>query len=93
MAVRIHLKTTIVIPGMDSDPVVLPEEITTLRDLLIHIGGKLHFDLIDGKTGNLGDDLEIMINGKEIWFYPKGLDTSLGENDSVEIHMVPLGGG
>ncbi|MFH1489672.1 MAG: hypothetical protein ABII06_12285 [Pseudomonadota bacterium] len=93
MNMKIHLTSTIVIPGLESDPAVLPEEVRTLRDLLVHIGGKLHFDLIDGETGNLGDDLEIMINGKEIWFYPKGLNTRLEENDSVEIHMVPLGGG
>lgn len=93
MTMKIHLKTTIVIPGMESDPVALHDEVRTLRDLLVYIGRKLHFDLIDGKTGNLGDDLEIIINGKEIWFYPKGLNTSLEENDSVEIYMVPLGGG
>ena len=93
MTVKIHLTSTIVIPGLESDPAALPEEVRTLRDLLVYIGGKLRFDLVDGKTGNLGDDLEIMINGKEIWFFPKGLDTPLEENDSVEIHMVPLGGG
>ena len=93
MTLKIHLKTTIVIPGLESDPAVLPEEVRTLRDLLVYIGEKLRFDLIDGNTGNLGDDLEIIINGKEIWFYPKGLNTLLEEDDTVEIHMVPLGGG
>lgn len=93
VTVQIHLKTTIVIPGLEADPTVLPEGIGTLQDLLIDIGKRIHFDFIKPASGDLKDNLEIILNGKEIWFYAAGLDTPLNNEDTVEIYMVPLGGG
>jgi len=93
MTVRIKLKTTIVVPGLEGDEVALPGDVKTVRDLLLLIGGKIRYDLIDPSSGRLGDDLEIIVNDKEIWFYSGGLDAPLKGGDSVEIHMVPLGGG
>ena len=93
MTVHIHLKTTIVIPGLEADPTVLPEDIGTLQDLLIDIGKRIRFDLIKPASVDLKDNLEIILNGKEIWFYTAGLDTPLNNEDVVEVYMVPLGGG
>ena len=93
MTLQIHLKSTIVIPGLEADPVALPGDVLTLRDLLNYIGSKIHFELIDEQSGSLKEDLEIIINDKEIWFYPEGLETPIEGDDTVEIHMVPLGGG
>jgi hypothetical protein len=93
MAIQIHLKSIIVIPGLDSDPVVLPAEVRTLRDLLYDVSRRIHFELLDSSSGDLKDDFEIIINNKEIWFHPAGLETQIQNGDTVEIYMVPLGGG
>ena len=81
------------IPGSESDVMTLPENVDTLRDLLRDIGSRIDFDFIDSDSGDLGDDIEMTINGKEIWFYPKGLGTPLEDGDAVEIHLIALGGG
>ena len=93
MALEIHLKSIIVIPGLESDPVVLPDEVKTLRDLLNDVSRKIHFELFDPKSGDLKDDFEIIINNKEIWFHPARFETQIQNGDTVEIYMVPLGGG
>ena len=93
MGVTITLRKNIVIPGLDADPATLPEGVNTVRDLLHYVGSKIHFDLIDPNSGDLQEDFEIAINGKEVWFSPGGLDAHLRNNDTVEINIVGLGGG
>ena len=73
--------------------VVLPDEVKTLRDLLNDVSRKIHFELFDPKSGDLKDDFEIIINNKEIWFHPERFETQIQNGDTVEIYMVPLGGG
>jgi len=41
----------------------------------------------------LRPDIEVILNGKEIWFYPGGLKTRITEGDTVDIALVPLGVG
>ena len=93
MPKQITLKTSIAVPGMESDITTLPDHVNTVRDLLIEIGGRIQFDFIDSASGDLSDDIEITINGKEIWFYPKGLDARLEDGDAVDIQLIGLGGG
>lgn len=64
-----------------------------ISDLLRHIGQQVDFPFTDIDSISLRPDVEVIINGKEIWFYPMGLNTPLGSDDSVEIYLVPLGGG
>lgn len=71
----------------------LPEGVETVRDLLEDMGSQIGFNFIDLKTGELEEDLEIIINGKEVWFYPSALATNLNDGDIVEIYLLPLGGG
>ena len=78
---------------MESDITTLPGHVNTVRDLLIEIGGRIQFDFIDSGSGDLSDDIEITINGKEIWFYPKALDARLEDGDAVDIQLIGLGGG
>ena len=82
-----------VVPTMEDDQATLPEGVRTLRELLHHIGSKINFDIIDPISGNLHDDFEVSINGKEACFLPGRLDSLLGNNDTVEINIVGLGGG
>jgi 1-acyl-sn-glycerol-3-phosphate acyltransferase len=65
----------------------------TMEDLLRHIGQKIDFLFIDAQTGRLRPDIEIIVNGKEIWFYPEGLRKPVHDKDSIEITLIPLGGG
>ena len=93
MPKQIKLKTSIAVPGVAADVTTLPEHVNTIRDLLIEIGGRIKFDFIDSGSGDLVQDIEIVINGKEVWFYPRGLDACLEDGDAVEIHLIALGGG
>ena len=60
---------------------------------LLLLGKEARFDFVDARSGDLEKDLEIQVNGKEVWFYPSGLDRPLEEGDVVEIYLMPLGGG
>ncbi len=91
--ITINLRTAVVIPTLEGDQATLPEDVRTLRDLLHYIGSKIHFDIIDSISGDLHDDFEIGLNGKEVWFLPGRLDTHLKNNDTVEMNIVGLGGG
>ena len=76
-----------------SEMMILPEGVETISHLLRHIGGMIDFSFMDPESGDLEEDFEVIINGKEIWFYPTTLNTPLNEGDLVELYMVPLGGG
>jgi hypothetical protein len=93
MGKMINLKTCFALPGSGSGMLALPEGVETVRDLLGDMGGQIGFNFIDLKTGELEEDLEIIINGKEVWFYPSALDINLNDGDIVEIYLLPLGGG
>ncbi len=93
MALKINLKKNILVPGLETEAVTLPEDVHTLRDLLQYIGRLIHFEIIALDTGDLQDDFEVSINGREAAFVPEGLDISLKDNDYVDIEIVPLGGG
>ena len=71
----------------------LPESVNTVGDLLGYIGGQIEFSFIHPESGQLEEDLEIIVNKKEIWFYPDALNTPLQDDDVVEIYLLPLGGG
>ena len=77
----------------DRGQMVLPKGVETVRDLLINMSGQMNYSFIDPGTGDLEEDLEIIVNNKEVWFYPSALDAPLKEGDLVEIYLLPLGGG
>ena len=93
MPTTIKLDTNFAFGGSGSGGFSLPSGVATLGDLLRHIGREVDFPFIDPDSGDLEIDLEISINGKDIWFYPTGLNTPLKEGDVVDISMIPLGGG
>jgi hypothetical protein len=71
----------------------LPLFVHAISDLLRHTGQQVDFAFTRIDSINLRPDVEVIINGKEIWFYPTGLKTPLEPDDLVEIYLVPLGGG
>ena len=93
MKTRIKLKTCFALPGLDSDMMSLPEDVKTIADLLHFMGIEMDYSFIEPETGNPEEDIEIIINGKEVWFYPTSLDTPLKDGDTIEIYLLPLGGG
>lgn len=91
--VKIELNNNLALRTSESREVDLPPEVRTVRDLLHYVGRGIGFDFFDRETGELEVDLEVILNGKEIWFYSGNIDTELREDDSVVIWLVPLGGG
>ena len=93
MPVTIKLSTNFAFNVQESGDFPLSAEVKTITDLLQLIGKEIEFDLIDPESGELDIDLEITINGKDLWFYPTGLKTPLKQGDSVIVSLIPLGGG
>jgi hypothetical protein len=60
---------------------------------LSHIGKRVGFVFVDVTGKMLRKDVEVVLNGRDIWFCPAGLDTVLKEGDCVEIGQMTLGGG
>jgi hypothetical protein len=95
----VRVPTTIVIKSNVSlnrtggPEMVLPSSVRTMKDLLLHIGEKIDFVFLDAQTGKLRADIDIVVNGKEIWFYPEGLKKPVFDGDSIDITLIPLGGG
>ena len=89
----IKLRTCFALPGHSSDDLDIPEGVKTILDLITHMGGEINYNFLDPKTGRIEDDLEIILNQKEIWFHPEALNTQLEDGDIVEIYLLPLGGG
>ena len=93
METRISLKTCFALPDSGSERMPLPEGVETVGDLINYIGVQIEYSFIDPESGQLEEDLEIIVNKKEIWFYPEALNTPLQDSDVVEIYLLPLGGG
>ncbi len=71
----------------------MPESVTTMGDLLVYVGKKVGFVFVDVTGERVRKDVEVILNGKDIWFSPAGLKTALRDGDSVEIAQMTLGGG
>jgi len=72
---------------------VLASSVQSVNDLLRYLGEKIDFVFLDAATGKLRPDIEVIVNGKEIWFYPEGLQKPIHDGDSIEVTLIPLGGG
>ena len=93
MGVKIALISNFSLGISDPENFLLPTDITTIADLLRHVGEQMNFPFIAANDDDLRRDIEVSINGKDVWFYPDTLNTRLKDGDSVEVNLVPLGGG
>ena len=93
MPTTIILKSNISLNRTEGPEIVLPSSVKHMEDLLRHVGEKIAFVFLDAQTGKLRPDIDIIVNGKEIWFYPEGLRKPVLDGDSIEITLMPLGGG
>lgn len=91
---KVGIKTIIHMPEI---PPEVEIETGTLRTLLLHIFGHVHFskEIIDPKSGEFKDDsiFEVRLNGRLYEELPKGIDTELSDGDAVTLSLVMLGGG
>jgi hypothetical protein len=71
----------------------IPDRVKTVADLLEHVGTLTEFLFTNADGTRLRPDIELTLNGKDIAFFPKGLQTHLKEDDGLDINLTPLGGG
>jgi hypothetical protein len=90
---KINLKTNFSFRTGESADMELPPSVTRIGDLLGYIGARIDFTLVDAGHETLRPDVEVLINGKDVSFYPDGLQTALKEGDMVDVALMPLGGG
>jgi hypothetical protein len=88
----IHLKTSLLVPGLHSEHVPLTDAIGSVGALLREIGRRAEVSLIDA-AGEPIDFLDVRLNDIKLAFHPAGLDTRLKPGDRVLIRLVPIGGG
>lgn len=93
MAHSISLVTGFSFPTKKEGLFVLPAGMETVGDLLQYLGRELEFSLLSPRGDEVDDDVEVSLNGRGLWAYPKGLATPLKPGDAVEVNMLALGGG
>jgi len=93
MPITITMKSNLSLQRSREPQMVLPASVRSMEDLLRHLGEAIDFVFLDGNTGKLRPDIEVIVNGKEIWFYPEGLQKPIHDGDSIEVTLIPLGGG
>jgi hypothetical protein len=93
MPLKIKLKTNVSFSALESGEMTLPPGISTIGGFLRYLGQQKDFALLDPDSRKLETYFEILLNDKDIWFYPNKLDTSLKNGDSVHINLIPIGGG
>lgn len=93
MPTTILMKSNLSLQRSGEPQMVLPSSVRRVEDLLRRIGEEIDFVFLDGATGRLRPDIEVIVNGKEIWFYPEGLQKLIRDGDSIEVTLIPLGGG
>lgn len=93
MSTTIRMKSNLSLHRPRGPEMMLPSAIRNVEDLLHHLGKKVDFVFVDALTGKLRPDIDILVNGKEIWFYPEGIKRPIRDRDSIEITLIPLGGG
>ena len=73
MPITITMKSNLSLRRSREPQMVLPSSVRSIEDLLRHLGEAIDFVFLDGVTGKLRPDIEVIVNGKEIWFYPESL--------------------
>jgi molybdopterin converting factor small subunit len=93
LPMKVRLITNFSFLTADQGEFHVPISVEKISDLLTHIGKQIEFLFMDVTGKTLRKDVEIVLNGKNIWFYPRGLEMPLKEGDCIDITLTPLGGG
>ena len=89
----IIMKSNLSLQRVQDPHMVLPPAVQSVSELLRYLGERIDFVFLDAASGRLRPDIEVIVNGKEIWFYPEGLQKPIHDGDSIEVTLIPLGGG
>lgn len=90
--VKIHLKTSMLVPEIHSEELELTPETGTVRALMVDVGRRMKVDLFKNQD-DLIDFVDVKLNARKIDFFPAGLDTVLLDGDSLLVRLIPIGGG
>jgi 1-acyl-sn-glycerol-3-phosphate acyltransferase len=93
MPITITMKSNLSLQRSREPQMVLASSVQSVNDLLRYLGERIDFVFLDAASGRLRPDIEVIVNGKEIWFYPEGLQKPIHDGDSIEVTLIPLGGG
>lgn len=93
MPSKVRLRTNFSIPRYGAEQIYLPPYISNVRELLHWVEESAGFIFVDWSGATLRDDVEVIINGKDLFFYPTRLETELKDGDVVDIQLLTLGGG
>ena len=93
MPTTITMKSNLSLERSREPQMVLASSVQSVNDLLRYLGEKIDFVFLDAASGKLRPDIEVIVNGKEIWFYAEGLQKTIHNGDSIEVPLIPLGGG
>lgn len=93
MPITITMKSNLSLQRSREPQMVLASSVQSVNDLLRYLGEKIDFVFLDAASGKLRPDIEVIVNGKEIGFYPEGLQKPIHDGDSIEVTLIPLGGG
>jgi len=88
----IHLKTSMLIPGVHTEDFPLTLEVGTVRALMNDVGRRMNLNLFK-EDNDLIDFLDVKLNGRKIDFFHDSVDTALEDGDQLLIRLVPIGGG
>ncbi|MBN1106205.1 MAG: hypothetical protein JXL84_22545 [Deltaproteobacteria bacterium] len=76
MGVSVEWQTCFAADGLPSGRIAPDPGVASVKDLLVFMGKCAGFDFFDEKTGPPDKDIEVLLNGKEIWFSRSGPATS-----------------
>jgi hypothetical protein len=95
--VKIFIKSNFVLPGLEkADSVEFDAPEMTLRDFLEKLAQLTsnRFEFIERDSLQINqEDWGIEINGKPYQIFRKGLDHPLRDEDTIDIMLLPIGGG
>ena len=78
---KVQLPTNFSYPPPPSGEVALPPTVNTVEWLLRQIGREIDSAFLDACTSTLRREIELLVDGKKIWFHPGGVKRRL-EGDS-----------
>jgi len=94
---KIYVKSNFAVPGLDNGEYVdLDQSQLTIREFLEELSERspTRVEYVRSGVGTIDpSDWEIRINDTPYERWSAGLETSLKDGDTVEIIVIPLGGG
>jgi hypothetical protein len=93
MSITIKLTTNFLRREAGFGDYEIPDRVKTVADLLERVGTLTDFLFTNADGTRLRPDIELTLNGKDIAFFPEGLQARLKDGDGLDISLTPLGGG